>query len=467
MDRIQELTNFLGDPIKYWEFYESIVDHNPGWAVVIGIPVVIYLGYIFLGQLVGLLKRYRSVMLLGARRATGISLLLIAAAAFVSYLMVESIQVARAVRPAIKEKGLFLGQTLLINWTYGKQNNEQQMRYEVQTAVDSRFTKDMRIENKALPGTLYQFFHDFNQSRFVRVRAVELIGETASDVQTRPLSPWSEPVEITQYGSALDRIRKTGRVAVYTSVSLNQGLFAFTTREGKLTGFDIELGKLIVNALGQRLGVQLEEPRPVSVEWEEMLRMPKKGDADFIIASITSRPEREGKYGFKFSNPYYETTQALIYREGSGSGSALKLLPGRTVGVQTETTGEALVRTIDKTFPAGAKMNIRQYKQTVGIVNALRNGEVDYVVTDAPFAEGAIRKGAAPQLGFRKFAATDFPNEVTQADRSEPYAIAVRSAESELLALINEILTELKTQGKLTKLMEDMKQVFASHQNGK
>ena len=179
-----------------------------------------------------------------------------------------------------------------------------------------------------------KFVWHINATRFWRVRAVE-------SRTKKPLSDdWSLAIRITQYDSAYDRIKATGKVLIYVSNAEIQGTFKWVDAKG-LRGFDIELSKLIVDELSGLIGRPLEVQR-LSVPWTQLLETPRKEKADFIISSITKLETRKREFGIEFSEPYYCTTHTLIYRAGAPDRTIREMITGKTVGVQDKLRTHAL-----------------------------------------------------------------------------------------------------------------------------
>jgi len=469
MDVVLDILGFLGNPVKYWKVYADLAETHRWTAVFVGVPAVIYLSYIGLGQLYGLIERYRDVLRLGALRATAISASILILALVGSYAIVHVIAQARSVRPVLERSDLLIGRQIVLNWSYAGKDQQDEVRYEVQSAKDERFAEDLRIEHRCIPGKFLLIPRDFNETRYVRVRAVTL--EEGADVskpdgENRPLSPWSEALPVTQYRNALERITRTGQVEIYTSDSLNQGFFMFTKRDGQATGFDIALARMIVSKLGRRLGLSRElKPLFVPVPWERLLSTPASGKADFVIASVTSRPERERQFGIKFSVPYYQTTLSLIHRADTSIRSVRDALPGKRVGVQDQTTSDAIVTLIEKGYTGRKKPSVVRFRQSLEALEKLQaaTAAIDFVVADTPFAIGAVqmtRASTGDVLASTEFTAADFPPTASADMRSEPYAIAIRSAETKLVEHINAILNELNDAGALHALEERMKSEY-------
>jgi polar amino acid transport system substrate-binding protein len=117
-------------------------------------------------------------------------------------------------------------------------------------------------------------------------------------------------------------------------------------KDGKLAGFDVDLG----NALAQKLGVKAEW---VTLPFDSLLIGLGEGRYDFVIAGHGITPEREK--AVDFSTPYYCSGAVIVSLPG-GAQKAPEL-QGKTVGVMVGTTYLAAVSKVEnvgeiKTFPS-------------------------------------------------------------------------------------------------------------------
>ena len=308
----------------------------------------------------------------------------------------------------------FIGEPIRLAWKFDRSalvnvdgsKSEAPILFELSSSSDARFGADTRMETYADGDR--KFMWHINATRFWRVRAVESRTE-------KPLtSDWSLAIPITQYDSAYDRIKATGKVLVYVSNAEIQGTFKWVDAKG-LRGFDIELSKLIVDELSGRIGRPLEVQR-LSVPWTQLLETPRKEKADFIISSITKLETRKRDFGIEFSEPYYCTTHALIYRAGAPDRTIREMITDKTVGVQDKTTNARLAEELAKE----SSFHLKAFDTTETLINALMRSEIDYGIADIPFAVSAQigrRSGGQDRLGFKTFRDEDFPASVPEAER--------------------------------------------------
>ena len=186
----------------------------------------------------------------------------------------------------------------------------------------------------------------------------------------------------------------------------NQGAFKWVSNKG-FQGFDIELVKLIDNELAARLGRSLEFV-PIPVPWAQLLDTPAQGRADFIISSITKLEDRRRDFRVEFSDGYYCTTHALIYRVGKPDRPIRDMITGKVVGVQDKTTNARLAEAMAKE----GSLQIKAFDTTETLIDELLRSEIDYGIVDTPFAITAQlqnRSNGRDRLSFKEFKQVDFP----------------------------------------------------------
>lgn len=190
------------------------------------------------------------------------------------------------------------------------------------------------------------------------------------------------------------------------------------------TGFDIDL----VNDIAQRLEleVQIED-----TSFDTIFTDVAQGKFDMVASASTITPEREQQVNF--SDPYYESEQALFVPPGSDITS-VEDLAGKTVAAQDGTTGEAYAT--DETDAS----QVRPFPTGAAAIAAVVNGQADAGIVDAPVVEEALSKG---QSGFEL--ATNIPT-------GEYYGFAFAKNTPELLKAVNGALADLIEDGTYEEL---------------
>jgi len=206
--------------------------------------------------------------------------------------------------------------------------------------------------------------------------------------------------------------------------------FEYVSPEGKVVGFDIDL----IRALAKKVGY--EDIEVVSMDFDALIPALQRGQVDVVIAGMTITEERAKVVDF--TTPYWEADQAIVVRKGSDfMPKGLDDLVGRAVGVQTGTTGAALV----EEFINESKKDIaiKYYSSYVLAVQDLINKRLDAVVVDTPVASMF-----AKQYGV----------EISAVIKTgEVYGIAVRKGNEELLKALNKALEEFMKSREWSELI--------------
>jgi len=197
------------------------------------------------------------------------------------------------------------------------------------------------------------------------------------------------------------------------------------TETGEIVGFDIDL----FDAIALRANLTVEY---VNVAWEPLLAGMATGTYDAAISSITIKPDRLEK--MNFSHPYFTAGQIITVLTSNTDITGPETLAGKSVGVQTGTTGDDLATSINGT-------DVKRYDEIGLAFVALMTNVIDAVICDNPVAYGYV-------------ATYDILKNVGEVLSSEEYGIAVAKGEEELLEKINTALDELLDEGIIEELTE-------------
>ena len=145
--------------------------------------------------------------------------------------------------------------------------------------------------------------------------------------------------------------------------------FNFIAADGKVQGFDIEIG----NALCAQMKAQCDV---VTQDWDGIIPALKAGKYDLILASMFITDER--KKQVSFTDPYYKAAMSFVVPKGSElhdfSPAALK---GKVIGAQAGTTqGDYLTKLYPDT-------EIRQYPTQEAANLDMASGRLDLQLGDA------------------------------------------------------------------------------------
>lgn len=195
-------------------------------------------------------------------------------------------------------------------------------------------------------------------------------------------------------------------------------------RGQEIVGIDVEICRAIAEKLGRSFKAE-------TVDFDSVIPAVISGKADIAAAGITITEDR--KKNVDFSIPYVKTGIVVIYKK-SNPFVGVDQLRGKKIGVQSGTTSETFVLEQLGQEP-------ERTRSPAEAVAGLKSGRCDFVIADIDPAKNCVK-------GEAELALSDF---IT----SEEYAVAIRRGQPELLAKINETITELKANGKLAKWIAD------------
>lgn len=225
----------------------------------------------------------------------------------------------------------------------------------------------------------------------------------------------------------------------------------------EIVGVDVD----IMNKVGEKLGKEVQFD---NTEFAVIIDNVEKGEVcDCGAAGITITEARAEKVDF--SIPYYTSVQFLIFKENDetfADRTAVTAhalwndLAGKTVGVQTDTTGMIFAEGEcgEGGVLEGAGTEIKNFDNAQLAADAISNS-VDFVIIDELPAKYIVEKNTGlrclPLYYKGAEGEDDYPTE-------EQYAICVTKGNTELLNAINEVLTEMlkedeSTQSEVIKLV--------------
>lgn len=188
---------------------------------------------------------------------------------------------------------------------------------------------------------------------------------------------------------------------------------------GRFDGIDIEL----VRAVAGRLGLT---PEFRDVDFDAIFTALNARQCDLVASSVSITEER--MQNLDFSDGYFEINQSLLVRKGEEATlDDLDKLAGRTIGVQSETTGAAFA----KENATGA--TIREFTGADEAFSALKALQVDAVLQDLP-----VNAYHAQTTGETVVA------KVFTEGEKEQYGFAMRKGSTALKAAIDDALAQVK-----------------------
>ena len=245
----------------------------------------------------------------------------------------------------------------------------------------------------------------------------------ASETQTSNAASESESdgkAESKSDGTAQIKTVEAGKLTLATNAEFPP----YEYHDGdKIVGIDMDIADAIAKKLG--LEVQIED-----IAFDSVILEVTSGKADIGLAGISATDER--KQSVDFSDTYTTSKQLIIVKDDSPIKGS-KDLEGKTVGVQTGTTGDILASDIKDVKP-------ERYDKGMDAVQALSQGKVDAVIIDSEVAKKFVEETSGLKV-------------LDEAFADENYAIAIKKGNKELLDSVNKALSELKSDGTIDSII--------------
>lgn len=201
----------------------------------------------------------------------------------------------------------------------------------------------------------------------------------------------------------------------------------FESRDGKLSGIDIDLAREIAG----KLGVAVRFDRRAET-FDGVVRLLARGQADIAVSKLSRTLARTEV--IRFSKPYVNLKRALLLdrvefarlANGRSTSEVIRGYDG-TIGILA---GSAYADYAADNFP---KATVRPYTTWDALLEALRTGAVTAAYRDEFDIKRVLE--ADPQAALRL-------RIVTLQDLDDPFAIGVSLSEPTLLAFVNQFLAD-------------------------
>ena len=224
-------------------------------------------------------------------------------------------------------------------------------------------------------------------------------------------------------------IKDAGKLRVGVKADVpNFGLQDAAT--GEFAGMEIDLAK----ALAERIGLTADDVEFEAVTAKTRGPLLDNGQLDVVIATFTIKPERLEQWNF--SQPYYQDEVGLLVKKDAGIAT-LADLDGKVIGVaQGATSKDAVQAEADK---LGIKVSFLEFATYPEINAALESGRVDAFSVDKSILTGYL---------------TDDSVILEEGFSPQDYGVASKKGTDGLTEFINEMLTEMQSNGEMAALLE-------------
>ena len=236
----------------------------------------------------------------------------------------------------------------------------------------------------------------------------------------------SAPAQSVVSGSLIERINNKGTVTVGTEGTYAP--FTYHDKDGKLTGYDVE----VTRAVADKLGIKVEFKE---TQWDSMMAGLKAGRFDVVANQVgLTSPERQAT--FDKSEPYSWSGAVLVARKDSNIKSIDDIKGVKTAQSLTSNYGE-------KAKAAGADLvAVDGLAQSLILIEQKR---ADATLNDELAVLDYLKKN--PNAGVKIVWSAP-------ADEKVGSGLIVNKGNDEVVAKFSTAINELKADGTLKKLGE-------------
>lgn len=227
----------------------------------------------------------------------------------------------------------------------------------------------------------------------------------------------------------MDRIMSRGELRVGASGDMPP--MNLLTKEDRIVGLDIDIAKMIADAMGVRLSVQ-------RITFGGLLPALESGSIDMIVSNMTMTPDRNLKVAFV--GPYFISGKAFLTKRSSiaqAKGMPDVNSPQFTFVALKESTSEAVIR---KGAPQARLVTAGSQNDAIQMVV---DGRADAMIADFPICVTAVLRNPAAGLV-----------SVVTPITYEPIGVAVPKGDPHLLNWLGNFLHGLEKAG----FINDLKQ---------
>ena len=184
--------------------------------------------------------------------------------------------------------------------------------------------------------------------------------------------------------SALARIQERGQLILGTSG--NMPTMSQVDASGKVTGFDIDIARIMADAMGVRLV-------PKVLPFGELIPALEAGEVDVVISNMTITPQRNLRVAFV--GPYMTSGKCIVTR--SEALAKAKESPDLNTAATriAALDGSTSERFAKELFPKATVVTVDDYKAAADLVKA---DKVTGMLTDYPICVATLKSN--PDAGF-------------------------------------------------------------------
>ena len=235
------------------------------------------------------------------------------------------------------------------------------------------------------------------------------------------------PAAVAQDAPVLKRIVKNNELRV--GMSGNQPPFSVTSKSGDLIGYEVDVAKLLANAMGVELNL-------VQKPFGDLLDALTAGEVDVVMSGMTMTPERNLRAAFV--GPYIVSGKSILTKDKTlaqaDETQDIDMASVKIVALENSTSQKFV-----KTFmPKAQLITTKDYDEAVQMI---LNDEATAMVADFPVCALSVMR-----YGDQGLVTLSEPLNI------EPIGIAISPGDSLLLNMIENYLGALEVIGVLGEL---------------
>lgn len=210
--------------------------------------------------------------------------------------------------------------------------------------------------------------------------------------------------------------------------------------DGSMTGLDVDVATYVVNHIADENGWEHPE-----ITWRETPSAQREtvlqnGEVAAIAATYSINKSRSE--AVDFGGPYLLTHQALLVRSDDAEITGLEALDGR---ILCSVTGSTPAQKVKDTLPG---VQLQEYDTYSSCVEALRNGNVDALTTDATILGGYSAQSPGD------FKVVELKKDGEQFT-NEHYGVGLKKEDPGALEAVDKALNALYEDGSFDKFVND------------
>ena len=210
--------------------------------------------------------------------------------------------------------------------------------------------------------------------------------------------------------------------------------------DGSMTGLDVDVATYVGNHIADENGWEHPE-----ITWRETPSAQREtvlqnGEVAAIAATYSINKSRSE--AVDFGGPYLLTHQALLVRSDDAEITGLEALDGR---ILCSVTGSTPAQKVKDTLPG---VQLQEYDTYSSCVEALRNGNVDALTTDATILGGYSAQSPGD------FKVVELKKDGEQFT-NDHYGVGLKKEDPGALEAVNKALNALYEDGSFDKFVND------------